>query len=365
LIALCEQQERMAQYKASMERWVGQQEEEKEDPTPFLLPRGDPPPRTTNKHTTTLEEEESSSLLLAWFEQHAKVLMMPVLPLLWCLLCVTTLNREMVLSAYAMPLLGIASASLANSVPVGGGIVFLPILNLVADIDLHLGVSFAVATMTFGNGVFGFLTWLQKDPKSIAWHVVPYAVLPAWIGATLGTFYPFLTPFQCRQLFALFCLKVALIVARGIYIGKRNNSETAFSIAVASDIHVDVERKNDDILQKLSASACSFLAGSILVSHIGIGNAITTFLVGCFVWRLNAKSAVVTAILCGGWTSLVPFLLHLFVLQDVPIALWVMGLPGVYLGARIAPLVHEQLGIATVLLAFCFFLIFTFLLMIS
>jgi uncharacterized membrane protein YfcA len=363
----------MAQYKASMERWrVGQEKaEEEEDPTPLLLPREEDHPPRNNKHkTTTLE------LLLAWFERHAKVLMMPVLPLLWCLLCVTTLNREMLLSAYAMPLLGIASASLANSVPVGGGIVFLPLLNwVVPDMDLHLGVSFAVATMTFGNGVFGFLTWLQKDPKSIAWHVVPYAVLPAWVGATVGTFYPFLTPFQCRQLFALSCLKVALIVARGIYIGKRNhnkNSEkAAFSIvAAADDDDVVVERlseEDDSMLPKqLVASACSFLAGSILVSHIGIGNAMTTFLVGCFVWRLNAKSAVVTAILCGGWTSLVPFLLHWLVLQDddFPLALWVMGLPGVYLGARLAPLVHEQLGIDNVLVAFCVFLSGTFVLMI-
>jgi uncharacterized membrane protein YfcA len=117
--------------------------------------------------------------------------------------------------------------------------------------------------------------------------------------------------------------------------------------------------------QIIWASGASFLAGSILVSHIGIGNAMTTFLVASFVWRLPAKSAVVTGIICGGWTSLVPFLWHLFVLKDVPIALWVMGLPGVYLGARIAPLVHDHVGIFNVLRAFCIFLMVTFLVMIS
>jgi hypothetical protein len=37
----------------------------------------------------------------------------------------------------------------------------------------------------------------------------------------------------------------------------------------------------------------------------------------------------------GGWVSVVPFMLHLFVLNDVPIVLWLMVLPGVYIGAQV------------------------------
>eukprot|EP00957_Ditylum_brightwellii_P047427 3602714-Ditylum_brightwellii.AAC.1 len=125
---------------------------------------------------------------------------MPILPLLWIILFVSTMDRTMLYSSYAMPLLGICSASLANAVPVGGGIVFVPILSLFG-VKLSLGTAFAVSTMTFGNGVFGFLTWLRKDPSSIAWRVMPCAVLPAWVGATLGTLRPFLTTGQCRHLF--------------------------------------------------------------------------------------------------------------------------------------------------------------------
>jgi uncharacterized membrane protein YfcA len=300
---------------------------------------------------------------------------MPVLPLLWCLLLISTMTREMLLSSYAMPLLGIVSASLANAVPVGGGIVFVPILSL-WGFELKLGAAFAVATMTFGNGVFGFLSWLKKDPQSIAWHVVPYAVIPAWIGATLATMYPFLTPQQCRHLFAMFCLKVALLVGRGIYVlvvvGKRNHPHKTFSIysvdhqpddsseSSFQELRPDVRRR-----RQLWASACSLLAGYVLVSHIGIGNSITTFLVCSFFWKLPPKASVVTGILCGGWTSIMPFLLHLVILRDVPIALWVMGLPGVYIGARIAPWFHEQLGITNVLMAFCGFLVVTALLMLT
>jgi uncharacterized membrane protein YfcA len=342
----------MAQYKASMDRMFRPLEE---DPTQFL--RNEPEP------------DASHHPLLNWLEQHAKILLLPVLPLCWCVLLVCTMTREMMLDAYAMPLLGISSALLANAVPVGGGIVFVPVLGLFG-IDIHLGAAFAVATMTFGNGVFGFLTWLQKDPSSIAWRIVPYAVIPAWLGATWATFYPFLTPHQCRHLFALSCLKVAVIVGRGIYIGQRNthsntSTKNTFSLIVEqeSEDH-DREEEPNPLRRKMWASACSFLTGSVLVSHIGIGNAMTTFLVGSFIWRLPAKTALVTGILCGGWTSVLPFLLHLFVFRDVPIALWVMGLPGVYVGAQLAPLVHELLGITTVLMAFCGFLVVTAIIMV-
>lgn len=54
---------------------------------------------------------------LTYLQRHADFILMPVLPILWCLLLVATLSREDVLSAWGMPLLGIGSATLANAVP--------------------------------------------------------------------------------------------------------------------------------------------------------------------------------------------------------------------------------------------------------
>lgn len=287
---------------------------------------------------------------------------MPVIPLLWCVLLVTTMDRQEVLSAWGMPMLGICSASLANAVPVGGGIVFVPVLGLFG-VKLELGTAFAVATMTFGNGVFGFLSWLKKDPSSIVWGIVPYAVLPAWAGAAYGTYRPFLTPTQSRNLFALFCVLVALVVGRGIYRnGRIHDTGECRTFSIVDDY--DHDSGGGTGRRSLLASLSSFCVGLILVPHIGIGNAMTTFLVCTFIWRLPAKKSVVTGILVGGWTSFLPFIMHLFLIRDVPMNLWVMGLPGVYLGARIAPLVHEGLGITRVLTAFVFFLLGTAMLMV-
>lgn len=271
----------------------------------------------------------------------------------------------MVASSYATPLLGILSASLANAVPVGGGIVFVPILSFLG-VHVKLGAAFAVSTMTFGNGVFGFLSWLRKSPESIAWRIVPYAVFPAWVGAAIGIFHPFLSEYQCKQSFAVFCLAVAGIV----WIGIRHNDVgqgRPFSILGSDDNsgENDEEKHLPSMWSASIACCCSFSAGIVLVAHIGIGNAMTTFLVSSLVWKIPAKSSVVTAILVGGWTSIVPFLIHLIVLKDVPVALWVMGLPGVYIGARIAPTVHDRLGLMNVLWAFVLFLLVTSVLIVA
>jgi hypothetical protein len=76
----------------------------------------------------------------------------------------------------------------------------------------------------------------------------------------------------------------------------------------------------------------SLLAGGILVPNIAVGPALTTFLALQLV-GYAPKKAIVTGIITGGWVSLVPFAMHLFWLNDVPLQLWVMVLPGVYLGA--------------------------------
>lgn len=337
-------------------------------------------------HKRRYVEDVDKHPLLAFLERHASVLLMPVLPLLWTILFAMTMDRTSLLEtgAWATPLLTALSATLANAAPVGGGVVFVPILSLFG-VQIHLGgVAFAVSTMTFGNGVFGFLNWLRKDPERIAWKVVPYAVLPAWCGAAVGTMRPFLTPDQARRCFGAFALVAAAVVGKALLKGG-GDVATAFGgdndlgerltnviteIGERKDLlgagdpnesATSSSKPNSSLTisqrPRLLASISSFLSGLVLVSHIGVGNALATFLVGVYIWRLPAKSAIVTGILCGGWTSICPFLLHLLVLKDVPISLWVMGLPGVYAGARIAPATHDLLGLGRVLGAFVVFLL--------
>ena len=231
-----------------------------------------------------------------------------------------------------------------------------------------LGSAFAVSTMTFGNGIFGFLSWIKKDPSAIVFYVLPAAVIPAWIGSSIGILRPepLMSAEQCKTIFALFAIKVAAVVWRGLYVGRRNmRLGKPFSIGLGSNDAEAAELARQKKSTRYIASACSFFSGLILVSHIGIGNALISFLVFTFVWKLPPKEAVVTAIVSGGWTSLCQFLIHLLILKDVPLNLWICGLPGVYLGAQIAPRVHEAIGIVNVLAGFVIFLLLVAMLMVS
>ena len=302
---------------------------------------------------------------LAYLQQYADFILMPLLPILWCLLLVATLNRDQLLSAWGMPLLGIFSATLANAVPVRGGIVFLPVLHLLGY-HISLGSAFAVSTIFFGNGIFGFLSWIKKDPSAIVFYALPAAVMPAWIGSAIGTLRPLMSAEQCRTVFALFAIKEAVIVWRGLYVGRRNlRVGKPFSIGFDSEDAEAADLARRKKSTRYIASACSFFSGLILVSHIGIGNALISFLVFTFVWKLPPKQAMVTAIISGGWTSLCPFLMHLLILKDVPLNLWICVLPGVYAGAKIAPRVHETIGINNVLALFVIFLLLVAMLMVS
>ena len=320
-------------------------------------------------HEGTDEHDRPAAILphpaLTYLRRHADFILMPLLPILWCLLLVFTLNREQLLSAWGMPLLGIFSATLANAVPVGGGVVFVPVLHLLGY-HITLGSAFAVSTMTFGNGICGFLNYIKKDPSAIVFYALPAAVIPAWIGSAIGTLRPLMSAEQCRTIFALFAVKVAVIVWRGVYVGRQNlRVGKPFSIGFgANDAEAaDLARRKKST--RYIASACSFFSGLILVSHIGIGNALISFLVFTFVWKLPPKQAMVTAIVAGGWTSLCPFLIHLLILKDVPLNLWICVLPGVYAGAKIAPRVHDAIGILNILALFVIFLLLVAVIMVS
>ena len=241
----------------------------------------------------------------------------------------------------------------------------VPVLHLVGY-HITLGSAFAVSVMTFGNGIFGFLNWLKKDPTAIAFYVLPAAVIPAWIGAAIGTLRPLMSAEQCKTIFALFAIKVAAIVWRGLYAGRRNmRVGKPFSIGLGSNDPEAAELAQRKRSTRYIASICSFFSGLILVGRIGVGNALISFLVFTFVWKLPPKEAMVTAIISGGWTSLCPFLIHLLLLKDVPLNLWIMCLPGVYVGAQIAPRVHEAIGIVNVLALFVIFLLLVAMLMVS
>ena len=273
------------------------------------------------------------------------------LPLLWAVGLIAICDRESFMRNLFMPVLGVFAALLANTVPIGGGIVYVPMLQLLGE-KIQLSVSFTVSVMTFGNGVFGFLHWLKNDPSMLVWESFPYTVLPSWLGSLCGILLlPPLATYWVKVLFGVFSFGLAgyvfLLATAQAKLQARDHPVTTVN-----------GRPSPSVEKWYVVSTISFLGGLVLVTNIGIGPALVTFfLLGGEYLGYSHKQAIVTGIITGGWVCVVPFLLHLLVLKDVPLTLWIMVLPGVWLGAKLAPGFFEWAGLTNVLYGFGVFLL--------
>ena len=345
----------MAQYKAQMARYWGL--DKAASPTTEAVAEDVEGPAGGGTGAPSAPPAPGWALVL---RDNADYLLRTVLPVVWCCLLVIVMDRETFLRDLFMPFLGVGAALLANTVPIGGGIVYVPMLQLLGE-KIQLSVSFTLATMTFGNGVFGFLHWLKTDASLIVWPSFAYTVLPSWAGSVIGILVlPPVETYWIRKLFGVFSVVLGAYVALLAYKAATSEapspalssgSDSAPAAAAALTDSQDFEHKWRVV------AAISFFGGLILVTNIGIGPALITFiLLGADYMGYSHKQAIVTGIITGGWVCALPALLHFIVLRDVPLALWVMVLPGVYFGAHLAPRFFELVGLKNVLAGFCVFL---------
>lgn len=285
------------------------------------------------------DEHLAPSMLPVWAEimrQNTQYILNFLIPLGWCFLFVLIMTRESVISTLYMPFLGIFAATLANTVPIGGGIVYVPAL-LLLGVDMKLGVSFTVATMSFGNGLFGFLRWMNKNATLLIWESFLYTVIPSWIGSIIAIFFlPEMSTEYVKMLFAAVCIKVSILVALAAWKGGMDKLTSIFtsttSQSTAESLTSTTPLSSSCILTLI---VITFLGGVVLVPNIGIGPALTTYMILNY-FGYSTHSSIVTGIITGGWVCLLPFVIHIFYQQDVPYELWLMVIPGVYLGAAVS-----------------------------
>lgn len=299
-------------------------------------------------------------------ENH-RTIMHYVLPVLWLIACIITMSLHDMWSNSIYTVLGVFAACLANCVPVGGGIVYIPVFALLGK-EMTGGVVFTVATMSFGNGVFGLLNWLQRDREVLLLCELPYVVLPTWIGYLVNlALVPTMPLPLVRLLFGLFSLLVGLFV---LFAVRRGGVEKLFSPSLKQELGGMGMRDQGDLIEEEQGdekgmggasvlavlprrtlhllSVVSFTSGFVLLSSIGIGPGLVTFVALAALLGhapgFKIQAALVTGVVAGGIVCWLPLLLHAFMWQDVPMHEWLMVLPGVYTGAFLAPLVSAAVG---------------------
>lgn len=248
-----------------------------------------------------------------------------------------TLPSEEVGHLWFMPLIGICSATVGNTFPVAGGVLFVPFF-LIVGLHIKNAVAFSVATQTIGNGVFGVTSWLVRDSTAFVLPVIPVILCAAWSGVLLSILvFPISNDYAVQALFGIFSL---LVAARVLYQLCATEAEGEYS---STNTTIKLDR-----LALLVLLPCGFVGG-LCVGYIGIGVETITFFALTLVWRLDVRRATVTSIAIIGGTSALAFILHLAVAGYVPIHRWLMVLPGIAVGARAAPRVHHALGHRTIL----------------
>lgn len=297
-------------------------------------------------------EASDEPWIIELVKQHADNILHLYSPVMWCALLVLFVDAKALFDLWYMPFLGVLAAFLANSVPIGGGIVYIPALSLLGA-QITLGASFTIATMPIGNGIFGFLRWLLKDPTVFIWESFPYTVIPNWIGSLIAmSILPAPDQHLIKLCFGLFSFIVGILVVMSLYRGGLHNVISDI-LPIATTPPQSMENKTDSVesggrdgkvvliveqqtLQNYRwlIIIISFLEGIVITPNIGIGPALITYflLVLC---GYKEQRAMVTGIVTGGWVCAIPFVVNIS-RNDVPYALWVMVLPGVFYGAKVS-----------------------------
>jgi uncharacterized membrane protein YfcA len=176
----------------------------------------------------------TSKIVVSFLQSHADFILNTLSPVLWCIFFVLIMDRESLFETWFMPLLGVLAAFLANSVPIGGGIVYIPALSLLGA-NITLGAAFTISVMPIGNGIFGLLRWIMKDPSVIIWKSFIFTVIPSWIGSAIAILMlPKPNPYWIKILFGWFCFALGILVIfaisqdglRNVFLNFRFSSST-------------------------------------------------------------------------------------------------------------------------------------------
>jgi uncharacterized membrane protein YfcA len=255
---------------------------------------------------------------------------------------------EELYAAWFMPFLGVVAATIAMSTPAGGGIVFFPTMVLLGVPPIE-AVAFSVGAQSVGMGIFGTFNWVKRDKLAINFPVVITTVIIGSAASLLALFvFPIAEAEPLQLTFSFFGVGLATYVLYSLRKG--------------------LDKQNNRIRWNVwMVVAISFvgLVGGLLVGYIGAGIDALLFFVLTSRFKIDAHQATVTSIITMGLTAMIPFCVHLFIIGDVPINLWLMVLPGILIGARLGPWLNKTLGSRRILIGFATLLIIEFLMTIS
>lgn len=222
---------------------------------------------------------------------------------------------EAFLQGYPYLFVGFGGAVIGNLTALGGGLVFIPILIMIAHVPPVLALKSSILSQTFGMSS-GAIAWNRN--KKIPWQLVPWAIPGLIVGSTFSTLIVHPNAMLVKGLFGPVSILLGLLLLCTLY-RKTLVSETHYTLAVKC------------------AVALGALVGGVITGWVAIGEGELVSATLMLLFGFATEGAIALGVCLLAISSIYLGFIHTFVLGGVPWNIIAFTIPGCVLGGRLAP----------------------------
>lgn len=242
-----------------------------------------------------------------------------ILTLIWGVVFFTQFDNPVELASNNWPLifLGVIGAIIGNMTAIGGGLVFIPVMMFVYQLDPVSALKLAFVTQAVGM-TSGATGWLQR--KVVPTELLKWTIPGLVLGTLISTFVFHPTPLLVKGLFGPISVIVGLLVL--ITFNRKGSLDTLPT-------------------QALLPLALVSVLGGVVTGWVAIGEGEIIAAFCMLAFGLKADKAVGLGVILLAVNSILLALIHALYFGGVPWDMAIFTMLGVLWGGRAGPFISQ------------------------